>query len=108
LAACGEDLTSKTYTKENGKNPVTRLLEFQTENGGFKWMLSDETDDPRATDQAAHGLSQFLFQQNNQGSIYDFDKNPVTALPQDGDAAAAQKVTDLINALPAPAEVTLK
>ena len=108
LAACGEDLTSKTYTKENGQNPVTRLLEFQTENGGFKWMLSDETDDPRATDQAAHGLSQFLFQQNNQGSIYDFDKNPVTALPQDGDAAAAQKVTDLINALPAPAEVTLK
>lgn len=108
LAACGEDLTSKTYTKENGQNPVTRLLEFQTENGGFKWMFSDETDDPRATDQAAHGLSQFLFQQNNQGSIYDFDKNPVTALPQDGDAAAAQKVTDLINALPAPAEVTLK
>ncbi|MDT2756270.1 hypothetical protein P7G51_02585 [Enterococcus asini] len=107
LAACGEDVTSKTYTNAEGKNPVMRLLEFQMEDGSFKYLMTDTESDPMATDQAAHGLSQFLFQQNNQGNIYDFAKNPVTALPQDENEVAAQKVTDLINALPAPADVTL-
>lgn len=108
LAACGEDLTAKTYTTENGKNPITRLLEFQTNTGGFKWLLTDDTENNMATDQAVHGLSQFIFQQNNQGSIYDFTKNPVPALPIVGDTEAAQKVAELIAALPAAKEVTLE
>lgn len=108
LAACGEDLTSADYTKKGGKNPISRLLDFQIANGGFKRYLTDATDDMMATDQAVHGLSQFIFQQENRGVIYDFDKNPVELLPLDDDATAAQKVAELIEALPAPETLTLE
>lgn len=107
LIACGEDLTSADYTKKGGKNPIGRLLDFQIDNGGFKRYLTDTTDDMMATDQAVHGLSQFIFQQEGRGRIYDFDKNPVELLPLDDDATAAQKVAELIEALPAPEALTL-
>lgn len=107
LSAVGEDLTSATYTTDNGKNPVKRLAEFQLETGGFKWLLNDQNENGMATEQAVHALSQYAFSIQGKGSIYDFDKNPVPSLPDETAQTAANRVTALIQALPAAEKLTL-
>jgi LPXTG-motif cell wall-anchored protein len=51
LLACGEDLTSGDWKKENG-NMIDALFSFQLEDGSFVHQISDTKYDAMATEQA--------------------------------------------------------
>lgn len=72
LSELGIEVTDSRFVK-NGKNLVDRLLEFQTEDGGFKHIQEKETD-LMATEQAFYALVGLKRMLNEEASLYTMMK----------------------------------
>lgn len=94
LSSVGEDLTSETYKMKKG-NPIDALIKFQLANGGFKWLINDGNENGMATQQAVQALTQIMMQKNNQGWLYDFEKNPGKPLIDSAVVAVEKQIKDL-------------
>jgi len=70
LTSIGKDPQGVEFTKPNGSNPVSALLQYQLTAGGFKNISSGPTDD-LATEQAASALASLKqYYENRISKIY--------------------------------------
>lgn len=71
LSALGIDAqTDQRFAKEGG-NPITAMLNYQAEGGGFKHVMEQNTANAMATDQAAYALAAYFRLLDGQNSLYD-------------------------------------
>ncbi len=70
LCANGIDPTGDKFTK-NGKNPLTALIEYRTEDNSFSHIKGTGYD-PMATEQAIQALEAYKMFKEGKGSIYMF------------------------------------
>lgn len=96
LTMTGNDPTGPRFTKNF--NAIDALMTYRTDDGGFKWLLTDAGSNSMALDQAAYTLAQYKAFLNGGASIYDFVNNPVPQLietPVDPDPEVTDpEVTD--------------
>lgn len=78
LTMTGNDPTGPRFTKNF--NAIDALMTYRTDDGGFKWLLTDAGSNSMALDQAAYTLAQYKAFLNGGASIYDFVNNPVPQL----------------------------
>lgn len=99
------DIFSEAYISREEAHPITGLLSYQLPSGGFKWQRSDTKENSMATEQALYALAQIQLTLAGKGSSYDFDKNPVSPLPPEDFQAEADRVAEILAALPEPETV---
>ena len=90
LTALGIDPTKDVrFVKANG-NPVSALLTFALEDGGFKHTLDESELNGMATEQGTYALTAYDRFLNDETSLYDMsdvkiDTNPDVPVPEDKD-----------------------
>ncbi|ADU31112.1 LPXTG-motif cell wall anchor domain-containing protein [Evansella cellulosilytica] len=69
LSSVGVDVTQEPFYND-GHHPLQHLLDYQLENGAYKWLLSDTSENSMSTEQAFQALVAY----NNLGvsHLYDF------------------------------------
>ena len=77
------------FVTQSGNNPVSALLAFALEDGGFSHTIGDEYD-PMSTDQGIYALISYVRFLNGQNSLYDMSdvtpiQNPDYVEPEDKD-----------------------
>ncbi|WP_257963745.1 prenyltransferase/squalene oxidase repeat-containing protein [Carnobacterium maltaromaticum] len=96
ITMTGNDPTGTRFTKNF--NAIDALMTYRTDDGGFKWLLTDAGSNAMALDQAAYALAQYKAFLTGGASIYDFVNNPVPQLveiPVDPDPEVTDpEVTD--------------
>ena len=71
LTALGiNPVTDERFVKPNG-NPISALLRFAIEGGGFKHILSENELNGMATEQGVYALVAYIRFMNGQTSLYD-------------------------------------
>lgn len=72
LTSIGQDPMGESWTKENGRNPVTAMLEFQLKDGSFTHVLSEYgnyrvSSNSMSTEQGLYGMASAY----NNKSLFD-------------------------------------
>ena len=71
LSALDIDVTTDTRFNKGDKNPLSFLLTYQKEDGGFCHILDSESD-KMASEQAMLALTAWLRMKNGQPALYDY------------------------------------
>lgn len=72
LAAAGVDPTNEDFTKADG-HLIDILQSFQTKDGGFKHVKSNENSNGMATEQALQALVAYKLFLEGEGSLFQFE-----------------------------------
>ncbi|HHW40515.1 MAG TPA: DUF4430 domain-containing protein [Syntrophomonadaceae bacterium] len=94
LLACGEDLTSGDWQKEQG-NMIDALFSFQLEDGSFSHLKSENKYNALATAQALHAVAELV----NAGVVYTVKTGQRHGADETAEATVRVRVEGLTQSL---------